>query len=316
MSDKLHRFLLEKLNVHGGWIQLDHTWQDILATTDYPKPIRKVLGEAITAVSLIASSLKFKGSLIMQMNDTHPVTMLVVQASSEGTLRGIARWTGKIEDDTSFRDLFGEGRLVMSIQKETSPPSDAGDASDAGKSRSRNPSTINQREKMGRTELYQSIISLDGDNLSEVLATYFKQSEQLDTQFILTADENKAAGLMLQSLPSTDDEQGWDHALALANTIKSEEILALGAQEMLHLLYHEEDLRLYEGEERRFQCTCSQEKVESLVKSLGIEEANETINEQGNIGIDCQFCNQRYQLDSIDIKRIFSGYSSGSKRMH
>lgn len=310
MSDKLHRFLLEKLNVRGGWIQLDNTWQDILATADYPKPIREVLGEAITAVSLIASSLKFKGSLIMQMNDTYPVTMLVVQASSEGTLRGIARWTGQIEDDTPFRDLFGDGRLVMSIQKETSPPPDT------GKNQSHIPSQINKKGKTERTELYQSIISLDGDNLSEVLAAYFKQSEQLDTQFILTADENKAAGLMLQSLPTTDDDKGWDHALALANTIKSEEILALEAQEILHLLYHEEDLRLYDGEERRFQCTCSQEKVESLVKSLGKEKANETINEQGNISIDCQFCNQRYQLDPIDIKRIFSGFSSGSERMH
>ena len=310
MSDKLHRFLLEKLNVRGGWIQLDTTWQDILATSNYPEPIRKVLGEAITAIGLIAASLKFEGSLIMQMNDTHPVTMLVVQASSEGTLRGIARWTGEIDDDASFHDLFGEGRLVMSVQKEKSPQRKE------NHQRGRNFQPEENPQQKERTELYQSIIALDGDNLGEVLAAYFKQSEQLNTRFILAADENKAAGLMLQSLPVENDDKGWDHALALANTIKTNELLTLDAQELLHLLYHEEDLRLYDGENRRFQCSCSQDKVEILVKSLGIEEANQTINEQGNISIDCQFCNRRYQLDPIDIKRIFSGFSAGSGRIH
>ncbi len=298
MSDKLHRFLLEKLNVRGEWIQLDNTWQDILSTSNYPKPIREVLGEAITAVGLIAASLKFEGSLIMQMNDTHPVTMLVVQASSEGTLRGIARWTGEIDDQASFQELFGEGRLVISIQKET------------GLNNKKSPS---QRD---RSELYQSIISLEGSNLGEVLATYFKQSEQINSRLILAANENKAVGLMLQSLPVENDDKGWDHALALANTIKSDELLTLEVQEMLHLLYHEEDLRLYDGEDRRFECSCSQDKVEILVKSLGIEEANQTINEQGIISIDCQFCNRTYKLDPLDIKRIFSGFSSASGRMH
>ena len=177
MSDKLHRFLLENLNVRGEWVKLETTWQEILATSTYPAPIQHVLGEATAAIALLAASLKFKGSLVLQMNDTFPVNMFVAQASSDGAVRAIAQWEGEIDNTASFSDLFlghnggKKGTLVISVEQDNS------------------------------AERYQSIIALDSNSLAETLEKYFMQSEQLPTFFKFVASKNQAAGFMLQSMP-------------------------------------------------------------------------------------------------------------------
>ena len=290
MSDTLHRFQLENLHVRGEWLSLSQSWQEIQKTTDYPPAIRNVLGEALVAISLLADSLKFDGSLVLQIHGTAPVSMLVVQATSDGSIRGLANWQGEIDSDVSFKDLFqpvadkngkiSQGTMVVSVE----PNSSEG-------------------------ERYQSLVSLDGDSLAECFAQYFAQSEQLNTRLWLAVDDKVAAGLMLQSLPSEEVEvqsEGWDHASILADTLKDEELLELPAQELLHRLYHEEDLRLYDAKAIRFECTCSQEKIEHTVRSIGEEEANSIIEEQGSISVDCDFCNTHYVLDSVDVTRLFS----------
>jgi len=293
MSDKLHRFSLENLHVRGEWASLKSSWKEIQKTADYPEPLRHVLGEALAAISLLAESLKFDGSLILQIRGTQPVTMLVVQASSEGTVRAIAHWNGDLPDNASFNELFGTGTMVISVENNPKPGQNKG-------------------------ERYQSLVSLDGESLADCLQEYFAQSEQLKTRLWLAADDDCVAGLMLQSLPSNtepdikDDQEGWNHATILADTLKSEELLTLDVQELLHRLYHEEDLRLYDSKPISFKCTCSQEKIDNAIYSLGETEANELLKEQGDISVDCEFCNTKYTLDEVDVKRIFSDNDSFS----
>ncbi|MCL4112268.1 UNVERIFIED_CONTAM: hypothetical protein GTU68_022762 [Idotea baltica] len=276
MSDILHRFQLENLHVRGEWVSLSQSWKEIQSTTDYPPAIQQVLGEAIVAISLLADSLKFDGSLVLQIIGAQPVSMLVVQATSDGSIRGMANWEGEISPKASFKDLF----QAMNDQNEPS-------------------STKGER--------YQSLVSLEGDSLSDCFAQYFAQSEQLNTRLWLSVNDKVAAGLMLQSLPSdTSQSDGWNHASILADTIKDEELLELPAEQLLHRLYHEEDLRLYDAKPIRFNCTCSQDKIEHAVASMGETEANSIIEEQGNINVDCDFCNTSYLLDSVDVARIFS----------
>ncbi len=286
MSDKLHRFLLENLHVRGEWVKLDTAWQAILETSSYPKPIQAILGEATAAIALLAASLKFKGSLVLQMNDTYPVNMFVVQAKSDGSVRAIARWDGGIGDHATFDDLFRgkseqpphpqSGSMVISVEQEDS------------------------------RERYQSIIALQGNSIADTLSAYFEQSEQLPTHFFLSANDERAAGFMLQSLPSEFKSEGWNHALTLAKTITDDELLGLTVKELLHRLYHDQDLRLYDPENIHFKCTCSQQKIDNMIRSLGEKEADSVIEEKGNISIDCQFCNQRYELDAIDVRRVFT----------
>ncbi len=287
MSDKLHRFTLENLHVRGEWVSLKSTWKEIQKTADYPEPLRHVLGEALAAISLLAESLKFDGSLILQIRGTQPVTMLVVQASSKGTVRAIAHWNGELPKNATFNELFGAGTMVISVENNPKPGQNKG-------------------------ERYQSLVSLDGKTLADCLKEYFAQSEQLSTRLWLAADDDCVAGLMLQSLPSDgisdikDDQEGWSHATILADTLKDEELLTLDVQELLHRLYHEENLRLYDAKPIHFKCTCTQEKIDNAVYSLGEVEANGLLKEQGEISVDCEFCNTKYTLDGVDVKRIFT----------
>jgi molecular chaperone Hsp33 len=248
--------------------------------------VRKVLGEALAAISLLAESLKFDGSLTLQIRGTQPVTMLVVQANSNGGIRGIARWDGDIAEASSFNELFGAGTMVISIEN-------------------------NPKKGQQQGERYQSLVSLNGESLVDCFKEYFAQSEQLNTRLWLAADENRAAGIMLQSLPedsldSTTQASNWTHATVLAETITDEELLTLNAEDLLHRLYHEEDLRLYDAQALHFECSCSQTKIENTVYSLGETEVNDILAEQGSINIDCEFCNTHYELDKVDVKRLFS----------
>ena len=288
MSDKLHRFLLENLHVRGEWVSLESSWQEIQKTANYPEPVRHVLGEALAAISLLAESLKFDGSLIFQIRGTHPVTMLVVQATSTGGLRGIAHWDGDIPEKATFNELFGSGTIIISVE----------------------PSST------GKGKRYQSLIALQGDSLADCLKDYFEQSEQLKTQLWLAADDEKVAGLMLQALPidhnkehqdkeQSNEEAGWQHATVLANTIKDQELLDLDAKTLLHRLYHEDDVRLFDANPLRFECTCSQAKIDNAIRSMGEAEAMDIIKEQGSISVDCEFCNTHYALDKIDVDKLF-----------
>jgi len=306
MTDSLQRFTLENLHTRGEWVSLEETWQKIQATNNYPPAVRNVLGEALAAISLLAESLKFDGSLTLQIRGTQPVTMLVVQANSNAGVRGIAHWQGDIPDDTPFDQLFGSGSMVISVEN-----------------------TPKKGQQLG--ERYQSLVSLKSESLADCFKEYFAQSEQLKTQLWLAADDKRAAGLMLQSLPENDsnDQQSdkefdstkadsWTHATILAETIKQNELLTLDSNELLQRLYHDEVLRLYEPKTVKFECSCSQQKIEDTIFSLGEKEANEIILEQGNISINCEFCNTHYQLDSIDVKRLFSNVNivNNEKTLH
>ncbi|HIP95268.1 MAG TPA: Hsp33 family molecular chaperone HslO [Leucothrix sp.] len=308
MSDKLHRFFLENLNIRGEWVSLKKSWHEIQNAANYPAPVRHVLGEALAAVSLLAESLKFDGSLTLQIRGTQPVTMLVVQASSEGDVRGIAKWQGDIPNtgtnDATLSELFGAGTMVISV--ENNPKSGA---------------------KQG--EQYQSLVSLEGESLAACLKEYFAQSEQLETQLWLAVDNESVAGLMLQSVPNNtankanvdiDPQNNWDHATILADSLSKEELLTLDVKTLLHRLYHEEDLRLYDAKPLRFKCSCSQAKIDQVIYALGETDANVLIKEQGTIGVDCEFCNKHYALDKIDVARLFSNGvitdSSDKKMIH
>ena len=275
-KDTLHRFIIERTNVRGEWVHLDATWQAVLERADYPDAVRETLGEAMAAVALLAATIKFEGSLILQINGDGPLKMLVVQATGQRTLRGLAHWEG----DVPAGDLisrFGNGRIVITI--------------DPGEGKER----------------YQGVVGLIGDNLTEALEDYFERSEQLPTRLWLASDQGSAAGLLLQRLPGAEpDPDAWNRATMLAETVSGEELLGLDASEVLRRLYHEEDVRLFGREPVSFRCTCSRERVEDMIRSLGVEEARGIIEEQGSISVNCDFCNAHYGLDAVDVEKLFT----------
>ena len=276
-KNTLRRFTLANTQVRGEWVHLDSAWQTMLEADDYPESIKKVLGETLAAVVLLSSTLKYSGSLILQIKSTGPVHLLVVQATSDGTVRGLARYKEDIPETDSLAELFGEGNMVMTIQPNNG------------------------------TKPYQGIVAMKGDTMQECLQGYFAQSEQLATELYLAANQTSCAGLLLQRLPGeVSDEDGWNRATTLADTLKKRDLLEWSSEELVHNLYHQEEVNLFESEEIKFLCSCSPKKIENVIQSLGEAEAQSVLDEQGSISVDCEFCKKHYNFDSMDIKRIFN----------
>ena len=156
-------------------------------------------------------------------------------------------------------------------------------------------------------ERYQGIVALEGTNLAAALHTYFERSEQLSTALWLAADHASAVGLLLQKLPGKgEDTDTWRRAELLAATVTEEELLGLAPLTLLRRLFPYEDVRVFDPEPVFFRCTCSRERLQIAVRALGREESVDILREKGAIEGRCEFCNRRYQLDSVDVERLFA----------
>ncbi len=276
MNDTLQRFLFERLAIRGELVHLDASWQAVLERHPYPSRVRDVLGEAIAASVLLAATLKFEGSLILQVQGNGPVSLLVVETTSARTIRAVAHWEGEVPEG-SLRDAFGDARLVITIEP------------DSG-------------------ERYQGIVELVGDHLSHALEHYLERSEQLPTTLLVAADANIAAGLLVQKLPGEDaeDQDAWNRIATLAATLTPEELLGLEQGEVIRRLFHEEDVRLFESEPVSFRCSCSRDRVANALRSIGREEVRSIISDEGVVAVTCEFCNMRYDFDAVDAEQLFS----------
>jgi len=286
-NDQLHRFIIENTRVRGELVHLSASWKAVLERYDYPKNVQRILGEAFAACALLSATIKFKGSLILQIRGDGPLHLLVVQTTSEGTLRGLARWSDDVPEE-GLKNIFGNGSMVITIEPLKGEP-------------------------------YQGIIALEGEKIQNAIENYFAQSEQLNTRLWLAADGNNCTGFLLQELPESEQEKktnlgedhhDWQHAEVLGNTISDEELLSLSTKEILHRLFHEDDIRLFDPTPLSFRCSCSNERIAKMIVSLGINEAREIIAEQKNITVDCEFCNAQYNFDSIDVEKLFASGTS------
>lgn len=276
VADSLRRFIFEHHNVRGEWVQIKDSFiqakqHQVLVNA----AVEAELGKALAAVVLLSATIKFKGTMIMQLQGKGDLTALVAHADNEQHIRGLVR-SQEIVAGENLKQMVGEaGRLVLTIESENG-------------------------------ERYQGIVGVDADHLNQVLENYFQQSEQLATRIWLFANSETAAGLLLQELPGTGEtnKQDWDHLQILANTLTAEEMLNLDCETLLHRLFHEEELRLYEPDPVQFKCGCSNEKIATTLVALGRSELESILTEHGQIAVDCQFCGAHYLFDSVDVERI------------
>lgn len=277
VRDSLHRFVFEHSPIRGEIVHLDASWRAVLERRDYPLPLRNALGEMMAAAALLTATLKFEGKLILQIKGTAAVKLLVVECNSNRNMRALAQWDGDIAEG-SLADMTGGGQLVMTIDPET-----------------------------GR-ERYQGIVDLGGASIADALEHYFVQSEQLDTKLWLAADAQQAAGMLLQRLPDQElpDHDAWRRAVRLGETITAGELLALSAKDILHRLYHEEDIRLFSHLPVSFRCSCSRDRVSRVLRMLGADEVRDIVAEQGQVDVACEFCGQQYRYDRVDAEQLFA----------
>jgi molecular chaperone Hsp33 len=273
--DSLHRFVFSAGGVRGELVQLDASYRAILHERNYPRLIAEQLGEALAAVSLLSATIKYQGSLILQIESQGPLRTLVAQATHEGTIRGLTRWD---RDKVLKKDapLYNDGRLVITLQPKQGEP-------------------------------YQGIVGLQSGRLADSLETYFEQSEQLRTRLWLAANGETAVGLMLQVLPDKDPQAShWQPLNLLGDTVTREELLTLDAETLLYRLFHEEGVRLLDSSPIAFRCHCSEARIAHALRVFERAELEEILHEQGKLSVDCEFCNRHYAFDSVDLEALLS----------
>ncbi|CAI8775473.1 33 kDa chaperonin [Pseudomonas sp. IT-P74] len=283
-NDFTQRFIFDDSDTRGELVSLELSYAEVLAKHAYPQPVAQLLGELMAAASLLVGTLKFDGLLILQARSEGPIPLLMIECSSERDIRGLARYEAdRIAPDATLADLMPDGSLTLTVDPK-------------------------------RGQRYQGVVDLDGETLSDCFTNYFVMSQQIGTRIKLCADGRRARGLLLQQLPADrlkdEDERAasWQHITTLGGTLTADELLSLDNETVLHRLYHDEQVRLFDVQKLRFRCSCSRERSANALVSLGMEDAQQLVVEHGgNIEIDCQFCNQRYLFDAADVTQLFAG---------
>jgi molecular chaperone Hsp33 len=283
--DTLHRFLFDRFPIRGHLVHLDAAWRALIEHRQYPSAIREILGEAVVASLLLAATIKFEGVLSLQLQGDGPMHLLLAQCTSGLGVRGLARYRDlDVGGAHKINELIGNGNLTVTLE------------TDEGAQR------------------YQGIVSIEGERLADSLQAYFQNSEQLPTRLWLHADEQGASGMLLQKLPSSGSlpaadaaqiEDAWRRVQLIADTLTPEELRTLADAEILHRLFNEDDLRLFEPSPVYFRCRCSRERVAGMLQGLGEVETRSVIAERGKVEVHCDFCNRGYVFDAVDVEQLF-----------
>lgn len=276
-ADTLQKFIFEHAPIRGEIVKIESTFQAIMHQRPYPPMVKHLLGEALVSCLLLASSIKFEGSLNLQFQGDKRLPLLLVQCDHELNIRAYAKYSEDLEI-IDYASAFLQGQMVLTITQEK------------------------------QTQTYQSMIPIQSTSMSDNLMDYFAQSEQISTRVWLAVNDEMAAGMLLQLMPgenSQEKEHFWEYAVQLGQTVSENELLTLDNQTLLYRLYNETELRLFDPKKTCFKCRCTPEKMKQVIKLLGEEDAKALLKEQELINVSCDFCNQKYTFDPIDVTLLF-----------
>ena len=291
-------FRLESTSIRGRIVRLGTVLQDIIQRHDYPAPVSFMLSEAVTLCVLLSAMLKYDGIFTLQIKGSGPIHALVADATTDGKIRGYASFDeqgvkklAKRKPDTEnhFFHLLGKGYVSFTVDQDRDD-----------------------------VERYQGIVELQGESLLDCVNFYFKQSEQIKTNFRLDIHPQdgqwRAGAIMIQHMPSEQkgeiaediSEEDWKRSSMLMETVRENELLApnLSTQEVLYRLFHEEGVRVYEPFSVKHVCRCSKERVENIIRTLPEDEINDILEEQGKVAVDCEFCSRNYSFEKEDVAAL------------
>lgn len=297
---ELHTFLFDGLPVRGALVRLTDAWQELLHrrsgntdTGSYPPPVANMLGQMAAAAVLMRGSIKFDGTLVLQVAGAGSVPVAVAEVDDQLRLRATATWRGEVAANASLAQLIntdGSGRCAITLD-----PRGQGDGRSA----------------------WQGVVPLVDatgaplTSVAQMVAGYMQQSEQLDTTLVLAADAQAACGLMLQRMPGQDSDDGdaYNRLATLARSLGEQELLALDADAVLHRLFWNEPLQRLAQRQPRFHCSCSRQRVAAMLQGLGQAEVDGVLRERGEVAVACEFCGAQYRFDRIDVAALFSPQS-------
>lgn len=281
-NDVVMPFVFESLPVRGAIIQLENCWKRMLLGHDYDPPVLETLGHSAAASALIAQSLKFDGSITLQISGDGPLAMLVVQCTSNLELRGMAS-AGQLDEDIAFPDLVSKARCAITV--------------DAG--------------PMERP--YQGIVEVSGNSLADSIEHYYSRSAQVPSHLQLVSNASCCGGILLQQMPRKERpvEDDWRRLGMLASTLRLSDVARGVGPDLLGKLFAEDDLRVFRPRDAVFRCRCSDRRAEGVLKLLGETETLSVLAEQGRVEVVCEYCGRARTFDSIDVERLFAERAVG-----
>ena len=274
-TNAARRFVIARGAVRGEHVRLTGAWQELLARRTYPSPVVSLLGECLAATALLTSTVKMlqdDGRLSVQIQGGSPVSLLVAECRADFSFRAMARLqpNGFLGEGTSLSDLARGATFAVTI--------------DPG----------------GDYDSYQSLVPIESRSVASALNDYMARSEQIESHFVLTANGSVCAGLLVLRVPTQgghetgDDPDAWNRIKTLAETLTSAELVELPDEQVLHRLFHQEEVRLLPPRELSFVCRCSKDRVGSVLKVLGRNEITGLLADRRTIEVDCDFCGLRY----------------------
>ncbi|WP_180066207.1 MULTISPECIES: Hsp33 family molecular chaperone HslO [unclassified Acinetobacter] len=291
MSDLRQRFFIEDSPVRGEVVHLEEALQTILAQRDYAPAVQILLGEMLSATALLASTLKIKGRISLQIQAAGTFKWAMAECNHLGEVRALADY----EEDPHFQAAEDSSTVLKALV---------------------NPVLfINIEPEFG--ERYQGIVPLDKPDLAGCLMQYYDLSAQIPTRIVLASSNSRSGGLLIQLLPRNSEEEQrrvdedlWPRLTMLTETLKADELTSLSANEILYRLYNEEEVRLPETEALKFGCTCSKERCATALEQIGVAAVRETLEFQNPIEMDCQFCNTKYTFTAEEALSLFGQHLS------
>ncbi len=273
-GDSITSFGFESIPVRGALVQLSRTWRRMLRDHHYDALVATTLGHSAAATALIAHSLKFDGAVTLQLQRGDVLKMLVMQCSNELELRGMAIVDAD-QRPGNFGELTRNALCAVTVDNGDRP--------------------------------YQGIVEVNDTSLAASLEHYFARSVQVPSHIALVANKKVAGGLLLQQVPGEAiDEDDWRRLHFLAETLNCNDFAEGGGVPLVGRLFAEDDVRVYQPRPVTFRCRCSARKTEDVLKMIGEAEARETLQEQRQIEVVCEYCGRRRTFDAVDIERLFT----------
>jgi molecular chaperone Hsp33 len=290
--DHLQRLLLEQANVRCVVAHVDDVYRTVLARGAYPDLLARTLGESLVVAALCSSGVKFEGRISLQLRASGPLKLLMADCTDAGGMRGLARFDADgLLGARDFTEMAQGGVLTMTV------------------------------EPSGSGRMWQGIVPVEGAGMADAVAAYFDQSEQLPTRVVLAVTGQRAAGALVQRLPGeAADADGWNRVCKLLDTVGRDELLDTDAGTLMQRLFHEERRRLFPARPLHFHCPCSRERVARVLRGLGAGELDELVEAQGEVEVSCEFCNEQYRFDALDVQRVLHSelpeHDDGSGSVH
>ena len=286
-TNAIQRFLFKDLSIRGQVIQLDDAWQSMIKDRHYPAAIRTLLGELTAFAVIMATGMKHTGKITLQIQGSGPITLLVVEVTHDLKMRGMAKTNQEVPDNATLESMLGDGKILVTL------------------------------ENTQTNHHFQSYVERTGESITEACENFLSQSEQQPSKLWLAATDNALGGVMIQKMPDSDerDEDGWNRIFNLSTTVKDEELTHLDAESLLHRLFHEETIELFEAQEVNYECPKDRKRVDSMLLSLGEEEVRRVLAEQGEIVIHNEICNYHIRYGQAEVDELFNPTEEKPQRL-